>query len=303
MRRKRAVISAPAGFMCSLGLLVLHAGACDAHRPVAPAPIAMSVPVTVSPMGSPEEKPRVVVDPAVLPPLISDEEAIAQMDEAMKQGRVFRHLFVGGMRGISVTRITWILRDTAEEAVLDVFCEAFRRGPGVRKKSGLGISDRYPSLVGEANRRDLWWSPPSITHYGLTSFPQSTSKMVFKRKQGFDTPTGRQASRGWPTCGIMPLRITLLCERGQRLVRPRGAHLVFHRVNSENLRVTSWVPPHRHPTSGLSCLVGEAEEHERMEQQESRIRKAIPARLRGVDIELAVSAVRKDLDHHFISRL
>ena len=137
-RRQRAVIGAPAGFMCMLGLLVLHAGACDARRPVAPAPIAMSVPVTVSPMGSPEEKPRVVVDPAVLPPLISDEEAIAQMDDAMKQGRVFRHLFVGGMRGISVTRITWVLRDTVEEAALDVFCEAFHRGPGVRKKSPSG---------------------------------------------------------------------------------------------------------------------------------------------------------------------
>ncbi len=187
------------------------------------------------------------------------------MDATMVKGQVFRHLFVGALHDLGgrlhTSRITWVLERGGDEARLTVFCERFFRGPGKPKKAHVPGSERTPFLLGEANRRDLWWAAPATSVYVAPSGPSPEQTTVSKSR--FELHSFRESARshelgaGAPSCGIMPKHLTFVCETAAILVRPQGAHLAYLPLQRENQYDARWIPPTRSTVRGLRCSVPE----------------------------------------------
>jgi hypothetical protein len=197
--------------------------------------------------------------------VLTDDDAIAKMDAAMGHGLVFRHLNVGDVDmmygALTISRITWVLdKVTSATWRLNVYCERFRRGPGVATLATVHASERYPYLLGEEHKRDLWWAAPAVGEYigaRVASEPDKAHRLRFTRARRFESKTGHELAEGRPACGAMPQVLTLACDDASLLVRPRGARLSYEPVGDENQWSDAWIPPTRVRTSGRKCEIEE----------------------------------------------
>ena len=185
------------------------------------------------------------------------------MDSTMTKGRTFRHLLVGALDDLGgrlhVSRITWVLEHAGAGARLTLFCERFVRGSGTVKKALVQGSERSPFLLGEANRRDLWWAAPATSVYVSSSAlePTMESTLRFALQSSRESAQSHALFAGAPSCGTVPQSLTLVCEAAPIPVRPQGAHLAYLPINAENQYNASWIPPTRTIVRGLRCNVPE----------------------------------------------